>query len=233
MSFHDVLFPPEVSYSSSGGPKFKTTIFSADSGYEQRNIDWSQVRCEYDVSYGIKSSDQIEEIQAFFMARMGRAYGFRYKDWGDYKFKGEVVCKGSDTVTVMPIYKTYTNYQPESGETHTFQRRIIKPAWGTFAGVVAWDNSKTGTTYSDGSPYIGEPVTLVTDTPTAADHAIIDYVNGTIAFAGPIGADWDVRVGYGEFHVPVRFDTDHLDLVQEFWNTQSWPHIPLVEVRNL
>ena len=47
MAFHEVLFPPNISYGSQGGPKFKTTVFTADSGYEQRNIDWSMTRAEY------------------------------------------------------------------------------------------------------------------------------------------------------------------------------------------
>ena len=27
-------------------------------------------------------------------------------------------------------------------------------------------------------------------------------------------------------------DTDHLDATHEFWNTQSWSSIPLIEVRD-
>jgi hypothetical protein len=42
----------------------------------------------------------------------------------------------------------------------------------------------------------------------------------------------EVTMGHVEFHVPVRFDTDHLNPKHEFWMTQSWDQIPLVEVRD-
>ncbi len=36
MSFHDVRFPTDISYGSSGGPGFSTAIIEVDSGAEER-----------------------------------------------------------------------------------------------------------------------------------------------------------------------------------------------------
>ena len=209
MSFHEVLFPPEISYGSAGGPKFKTTIFTADSGYEQRNIDWSSTRAEYDVSHGIKSQTQMDELTAFFYARRGRAYGFRFKDFNDFRIRQQVIGVGDGSATDFQIIKTYTDTNPESGETHTFSRKLFKIAWNTVAGVTMGAQvMQQGTDYT------------------------VDHNTGVITFATPPLNTAQIKIGAAEFHVPVRFDTDHLDATHEFWNRQTWSSIPLIEVRD-
>jgi uncharacterized protein (TIGR02217 family) len=209
MSFHDVLFPANISYGSAGGPKFKTTIFTANSGYEQRNIDWSNTRAEYDVSHGIKNQDQMEELTAFFYARRGRAYGFRFKDWNDFKINQQVIAVGDGVTKTFQIVKTYTQTQAENGETFAFTRKLTKINWGTIAGVLMGAAAQVqGTDYT------------------------VDYDTGLITFeVAPLNTA-QIKIGAGEFHVPVRFDTDHLDASHDFWNTQTWGSIPLVEVRD-
>lgn len=209
MPFHEVLFPADISYGSQGGPKFKTTVFTADSGYEQRNIDWANSRAEYDVSHGIKDQDAMDVLTAFFYARRARAYGFRFKDWNDYKLKLEQIAVGDGATTVFQITKTYTDSQPETGETFSFTRKITKPSFGTVSGVTVGGVVKTSPT----------------------DYSV-NYTTGMITFVVAPALDALVVIGAAEFHVPVRFDTDHLDASHEFWNTQSWNSIPLVEVRD-
>lgn len=207
--FHEVLFPTGISYGSGGGPKFKTTVFEADSGYEQRNIDWTMTRAEYDVSQGIKTQDQMDELTNFFYARWGRAYGFRFKDWNDYQIKQQLIGIGDGTTTSFQVIKTYISAQTESGETHTYTRDITKLNWSTVAGVTVGVSLKVeGTDYT------------------------VDYTTGIITFVSAPPADAQVKIGAAEFHVPVRFDTDQLNTTHEFWNTQSWSSIPLVEVRD-
>ena len=206
--FHEVLFPKEISYGSAGGPKFKTTIFASDSGYEQRNIEWSEVRAEYDVSHGIKSREQMEEIREFFMARRGRAYGFRFLDYADYRLSNQVIGVGDGVQTEFQLIKTYRSQQTESGSDERYDRTITKPVWDTVSGVQA------------GATVLTAP----------ADYSV-DYDSGVITLTSPLGVDVPLSVGQAEFHVPVRFDTDHLDVTHDFWETQSWPNIPLVELR--
>lgn len=207
MSFHEVLFPETISYGSSGGPRFKTSIFEADSGHEQRNIDWQDVKAEFDVAHAIKSVEQMEELTAFFMARRGRAYGFRFKDWADYRLRQQVIGVGDDVQTVFQIYKSYRSYSSDSGSDTTYIRNLRKIAWGSVAGVTA-------------------DATVLTS-PT--DY-VVDYDTGILTLTDPLPDGEELKIGSAEFHVPVRFDTDHLDVTHEFWNTTSWPNIPLVEV---
>lgn len=107
MSFHEILFPEDISYGSSGGPGFNTTVIELTSGHEQRNINWSEVKAKYDVSHGVKIRTQMEDLLDFFMARNGKAYGFRFKDWMDYQLVSEPIAIGDGVTKVFQVIKTY------------------------------------------------------------------------------------------------------------------------------
>lgn len=198
MAFHEVRFPEHISYGSSGGPKFKTTIFTSDSGREQRNIDWSEARCEYNVSHGIKSRQEMDELRAFFYSRAGRAYGFRYKDWADFRAANQTIGVGNGVQTQFQVMKTYV-----SG-SNSYGRVLKKLVAGTLTGVTV-----------NAAP---------------ATHTVNNNT-GVITFSTPPANGHIVAFSLVEFDVPVRFDTDHLDAEHDFWETQSWPNIGLVELR--
>ena len=54
-------------------------------GFEERNTPWAHSRRRYDAGVAMRSLDDIETLIAFFEARQGQIYGFRWKDWTDYK----------------------------------------------------------------------------------------------------------------------------------------------------
>src|SRR4051812_21365480 len=83
--FHEVRLSDELSSGATGGPGFHTTILTLASGFEQRNIDWSKTRATYDISLEGLEDAQIDALLAFWYARRGRAYGFRFKDWLDFR----------------------------------------------------------------------------------------------------------------------------------------------------
>lgn len=198
MSFHEVLFPEDISYGSSGGPGFNTTVIELSSGHEQRNINWSQAKATYEASHGVKTSDQMAILIDFFYARYGKAYGFRYKDWADYQLELEQIATGDGTTTTFQVIKTY---EPMG---YPYVRTIHKlnpdvPLVVYVNGVVA-----TGVT--------------------------IDNNAATVTFAAAPVAAAVIAVS-GEFHVPVRFDIDDMKITQDQFNVQSWPSIPLVEIK--
>jgi uncharacterized protein (TIGR02217 family) len=84
-SFHEVRFPDNLAYGATGGPEFSTTVVATGAGHEKCNVNWAQARGRWDVASGRKKQAQIDELIAFFRARRGKAYGFRFKDWTDYK----------------------------------------------------------------------------------------------------------------------------------------------------
>jgi hypothetical protein len=87
---HEVRFSDSIAYGATGGPEFATTVVATGSGHEKRNVNWADARGRWDVASGLKKQAQIDELIAFFRARRGR-YGFRFKDWTDYKATGQAM----------------------------------------------------------------------------------------------------------------------------------------------
>lgn len=201
--FHNVRFPEEISYGSKGGPKFSTTIITLASGKERRNINWMDVRAEYDVAHGIKDQEEMEELRDFFYGRYGRAYSFRFKDHADYQIFSQTIGIGDGTTTQFQIVKSYT-----SGVS-TYMRRITKPVSGTLTGGI-----------------------LVDDVEAAVDSYTVDYNTGVVTFDVAPAAAAVISIPYVEFDVHARFDTDYFDPVHEFWLTESWQSILIVEIKD-
>lgn len=124
MAFHEIRFPDDISYGSGGGPEFSTDIIITQGGFEQRNSNWANARAKYNVAHGVKTETQLAELIAFFRARKGRAHGFRFKDWTDYKVTGQVIGTGNGTQTIFQLIKNYTSSNTET-------RTIMKPVSGT------------------------------------------------------------------------------------------------------
>lgn len=127
MAFIETRFPTDIAYGSAGGPEYSTDIVMTQSGYEQRNINWSQARARYNVAHGVKTQAQLNTLIAFFRARKGRADGFRFKDWTDYSAVGASIGMGNGTATVFQLKKQYV-----SGSV-TEERIISKPVNATIS----------------------------------------------------------------------------------------------------
>lgn len=186
-------FPENISYGSSGGPNFKTWVFEGHSGKEQRNIGWSTSKARYDVSHAIKDKADMDDLRAWFYAMYGRAYGFRFKDWGDYELTAEQIGTGDGVTTVYPITKTYTV------GANSYVRRIFKPI---AAGLVVKVNgvTQTLTTHYTVNTTTGV-ITFVT--PPTSTHAIT--VDGE--FDVPVRFDTDA------------FTAAHEGFLMESWSS--------------
>jgi uncharacterized protein (TIGR02217 family) len=128
-AFAEVQFPPEISYGSKGGAMFSTDIITTFSGHEQRNINWHEARARYDISSGIKTEEQWQHLISFFRARRGRAIGFRYKDWSDYKGINQSLGKGNGERKQFQLVKHYV-----SGN-FLYTRAIAKPVKNNFCKI--------------------------------------------------------------------------------------------------
>ena len=81
MGFHEIRFPANLSFGSMGGPERRTEVVTLANGFEERNTPWSHSRRRYDAGLGMRSLDDVELMIAFFEARQGQLFGFRWKDW--------------------------------------------------------------------------------------------------------------------------------------------------------
>ncbi len=104
---------------------FNTSITTTQGGFEQRNINWLKSLGRWDVSTGIKNKSDMDAVIAFFRARFGKAYGFRFKDWSDFQAVGQNIGTGNGSQTTFQLTKTYT-----SG-SNSYIRDIKKPVSGT------------------------------------------------------------------------------------------------------
>lgn len=123
--FVEVQFPTDISYGATGGPIFLTDVVTTVSGHEQRNSKWSQSRAKYNVASGVKTETQWQALIAFFRARRGKAVGFRFKDWSDYKAESVQIGVGDDSTTQFQLVKVYSSGPAASS------RDITKPVVGT------------------------------------------------------------------------------------------------------
>jgi uncharacterized protein (TIGR02217 family) len=197
-------FPEDISYGSSGGPGFKTEVFEGYGGIEQRGQIWSRARARYNAQHGIRNTEDMDLVRAFFYATRGRAVGFRYKDHADYELTSELIGTGDGVTLDFNIIKTY-------GTTNAYVRRIFKPVDGTISVTVG-----------------GAPVTFGTP---AANRVSCDLTTGILTFGASVipAAAAAIRVTC-EFDVPVRFDTDAMDAVHDGWRSETWNQIPLIEL---
>ena len=207
MAFHEVRFPDNISRGARGGPERRTQIVELASGDEERNASWADSRRRYDVAYGIRRADDLAAVVAFFEARNGRLHGFRYKDWADYK---SALPSQAITATDQQIGTgtgSQQNFQLAKRYTsgaQTWVRTIAKPVAGTVRVALGMVEQMSGWT--------------------------VDTASGVITFTTAPAGGVIVRAGF-EFDVPVRFDSDSLDVTLDFERLGSITAIPLLEIR--
>lgn len=161
MTFHEIRFPDDIAYGAQGGPEYLTTVVATASGFEQRNVNWAAARGKWNVASGLKHQAQLDVLIAFFRARKGRAYGFRFKDWTDYKATGQTLDVGDGANKNFQLVKTYAS--GIAGDV----RIITKPVQGTVVPYLAgvkqtsgWSvNTTTGVLNFVNAPAQGVPVT--------------------------------------------------------------------------
>ncbi len=211
MAFHDVQFPIGISLGAQGGPERRTDVVVLGSGFEERNSRWADSRRSYNAGYGVRSLDDLHEVIDFFEERRGRLYGFRWRDHSDWKScepgqqpstLDQFIGTGDGIQATFEIVKTYgSTFAP-------WIRRIRK----TIAGSI--------TVAVDGVEQVE-----TTDFLADADSGTVIFQPASIP---PNGAN--VTAGF-EFDVPVRFDSDQLEINLQGFRAGAIPSIPIVEIR--
>jgi len=209
--FQEVQFPTNISYGAVGGPGFHTTVLTLASGFERRNIDWSLARAQYDVAHGVKTQDDLNALIQFFMARNGKAYGFRFQDWTDYTIPDAV--DPGDSAPTVPVMFTTVGAGPG-----TFQIvKVYSDVGNTYTRIITKPQEGTVTVYNNG---------IIT-----ADWTC-DYTTGIITLGETTYSTTGHAISVScQFDVPVRFDIDQMKTSINDYNNFSWGQIPLVEVR--
>lgn len=207
MAFHEVRFPDKISRGARGGPMRKTQIVTLDSGAEERNGTWAASRRAYDVGYGIRRADDLAQVVAFFEARMGQLHGFRFKDWADYKScapSQDPWAEDQRIGTGNGSNKAFQLVKVYASGAQSWSRPITKPVDGTVKVAVNGAILHTGWT--------------------------LNLATGVVTFATAPANGAVVSAGF-EFDVPVRFDTDQVQVTLDIERSGSIDSIPLIEIR--
>jgi len=207
MAFHEVRFPDNISRGARGGPERRTQIVELASGDEERNASWANSRRRYDVAYGIRRADDLATVVAFFEARNSRLHGFRYKDWGDYKssLPSQPLTPTDQLIgTGNGIVTSFALLKHYTSGAQAWTRAIAKPVAGSVRIALGGVEQMSGWS--------------------------VDTTTGVVSFNTAPGVGVVITAGF-EFDVPVRFDTDTLDVTLDIERLGSITSIPLLEIR--
>ncbi len=209
MGFHEIRFPTDLSFGSTGGPERRTDIVTLANGHEERNTPWAHSRRHYDAGAGLRSLDDIEALIAFFEARRGQLHGFRWKDWADWRSAppsepirptDQRIGTGDGVTMTFQLVKTY-----RSGE-ESYTRPIVKPVPGSVRMALGSLPKVPGQEFT------------------------ADETRGLVTFEQAPDIGVAVNAGF-EFDVPVRFDTDRIATSVSSFQAGEIPSVPVVEIR--
>ena len=201
MSFHEVRLPARLAFGSSGGVERRTEVVTLASGYERRSSPWAQGRRRYLIGANLRSLDDMAALTAFFEARRGRLYGFRFRDFADFKScapsgmpaaTDQEIGVGDGVRRTFELTKAY-------GEV---RRPIRKPVEGSVTAAVN-----------------GQAV-----------EAAVDVATGAVTLAAPPAKGAVVTAGF-LFDTPVRFDADRIEASLESFDAGRMAAVPLIEIR--
>lgn len=205
--FHEVRFPLDISRGARGGPTRRTDIVTLASGREHRNARWAHSRRTFDAGYGVKTLAGLSAVVAFFEERRGRLVGFRWRDpldWTSAPASGEPTPLDQVLGTGDGARTGFALVKRYGGPDAPYERPIAKPVAGSVRIAVA------------GSELASSAFTVDTTTGMV-----------TLATAPAIG---DVVTAGFAFDVPVRFDSDELDVELSAFEAGEIPRIPLIEL---
>ena len=206
--FTETCLPARLAFGSTGGVERRTTVVALASGFERRATPWADGRRGYLVGQAIRSLAEAAELLAFFEARRGRLQGFRFTDFAD-------CASGPPGAAATPLD------QPlgvGDGANVVFQ---LAKTYGEGADAYVRPIRK---------PQVGSVRVAVAGVELAAEAFALDATTGLVVLAQPPAAGAAVTAGF-RFDVPVRFDTDRLDVTLEGFDAGRVVAAPLVEVR--
>jgi len=203
-----VRLPARLAFGSTGGVERRTEVVTLGSGFERRSTPWAHGRRRYLIGANLRTLDDMAALTAFFEARRGRLYGFRFRDFADFKScaPGAEITASDQALGVGDGERVRFDLRKRYGEDdEAVERRIAKPAQGT-ANVA-----------------VGAEV-------LASDAFELDASTGVVTLTSPPASGVAVTAGF-EFDVPVRFDADRIDVTLESFAAGRMAAVPLIEGR--
>lgn len=187
----------DIVYETAGGPGYSTTVISMQNGAEVRNQNWANARGKWDVGERIVHETELAYIIQFFRSTKGKAFGFRFKDWGDHTASTAEGVVALISGNQYQLYKKYRETAPNADYSEEL-RKITKPA-----------------IYSPNFQLFKNSVLV-----PGANYTL-NYNTGVITWTTSPPSGGDTVQWSGDFDVPVRFDTDELKYQFSAMETQG------------
>lgn len=204
MSFHEVRLPARLAFGSTGGVERRTDVVTLASGFERRSSPWAMGRRRYLIGANLRSLADMAELTAFFEARRGRLYGFRFRDFADFAS----CCPGNAL--------TATDQTIGTGDGVRVQFPLAK-AYGGVARAIT-------------KPVEGSAAVAVGGETLAVGAFAVDATTGSVTLDAAPAMGVAVTAGF-LFDTPVRFDADRLEVTLESFGVGRMAAVPLIEVR--
>jgi uncharacterized protein (TIGR02217 family) len=187
-------FPNCPTYGFVSEPNYLVKITAREGGFERRQLVWARPLLKFTgVPFGDQPQEDIEDILDFWHAMRAMAFGFRFRDWIDYKScrlaatpaaTDQPLIASTDSPSKFQLVKQYIT---KSGRTIQ-EREITRPV---------------------GSAYIDElhsyaGIQVANETGTIQTDWTLDEATGIVTPGGSFAGtphSWG-----GEFHVWSRFD---------------------------
>jgi len=203
MAFHDVVFPLDLSFGAISRPTYSTDVIETASGVEQRNSLWAYPKMEFEVGQGLRSIADVKALVSFFHARKGQAHGFRFRD----AFDNSTAAQGAEVSATDQPLGVGDGQVTEFDLIKTYEadgvRRITRPIAATVK--VALNGAEQASGWS------------------------IDSARGVVQFDTPPAVGEAVTAGF-QFDVPVRFQSDTLEISLARFEAGEIPNVALIEI---
>lgn len=205
--FNGARFPAAPSFGFISSPRYEVSVTRLAGGQEQRNRNWSRPLYRFTATIGPRDSAVIQELLEFWHAMGGKEYGFRFKDWADYKSCRVAVDLSPLDAPLVLVAGSPTEYQLTKRYTfgsRSQDRDITKPVASTVR------------------------VANESGVEQAAARWTLDSTNGRLR---PLGTFVGTPTTWGgEFDTAARFDMDEFPVVIEDQAVHS-VQIALMELR--
>lgn len=181
MAWMNVPFPPRLAYGLECDPEWEVRIASTISGFESRNLDWSNAKHRYDASFAIRSATDHQEIREHFHMARGPFHTWPLLDPLDHDV---LVTQGVATDSDEASDAAFQLCKQYGTGGFAYKRKITRPLPGALIYV-------GGVLKTEGVDY-----TLDDET------GLLVYPNTDVVAAD---ITWS-----GQFYVPCRYDTTKL-----------------------
>lgn len=218
MAFHNDPLPELLELNAGYVHGHNTFVWTADSGYEKRNIKWSISKGRGNVGFAAMQKydagdgrPAVDLAIAHFHARQGRAHTFPFKDWSDFDIGDQ-----DDPQTTRQSIGT--GDADSTGGTTNFQ--IFK-------------RYTSGGQNFDRTIYLLIPNTLFVYLDGVLQTEGVDYTaddtTGVVIFTSAPASGVDVAVTI-QFYNHVRYDIDEFEVMMDTDKIGRVPNLPIIEV---